>query len=96
MKTRKRIPAQKAAPSEAIITGTSAGLIFKLADAAARLGVSESTLKRGWPTGEFPAPVRLTSSGTRIGWLEREILRYQNEKAAERDAALAKKSSGVR
>ena len=39
------IAAHKATLSEAIITGASAGLIFKLADAAARLGVSESTLK---------------------------------------------------
>lgn len=63
------------------------GRILGAADAAARFGVSFSTLKRGWPAGKFPAPVRVSEN--RIGWLEVEIDRWQRERIAERDASLA-------
>lgn len=60
------------------------GRIFGAADAAACFGVSFSTLKRGWPVGKFPAPIRVSEN--RIGWLEIDIARWQRERIAERDA----------
>lgn len=60
------------------------GRIFGAAEAAACFGVSFSTLKRGWPVGRFPAPIRVSQN--RIGWLEVDIARWQRERIAERDA----------
>jgi predicted DNA-binding transcriptional regulator AlpA len=39
----------------------------------------------------FPAPIRLSASenGQAIGWLRRELLAWQRERIAERDAMLA-------
>jgi predicted DNA-binding transcriptional regulator AlpA len=62
----------------------AAGRILKLAHAAALFGVSPSTLKRRWPKGDFPAPIRICPG--RVGWLEAEILKWQAARAEERDA----------
>ena len=43
-----------------------------------------STLKRRWPLGDFPAPIKICAG--RIGWLEAEILKLQVGRAKERDA----------
>lgn len=67
------------------------GRILGAADAAARFGVSFSTLKRGWPVGKFPAPIRVSEN--RIGWLEVEIDRWQRERIAERDARVTEKAA---
>ena len=76
-----------ALPTEdAIIAGSIAGRIFGAAGAAERLGVSVSTLKRGWPEGRFPPPIRTSES--RIGWLETDIIRWQRDRVAERDVNL--------
>lgn len=66
------------------LSSEGVGRIFSATDAAARFGVSFSTLKRGWPLGKFPAPVRVSEN--RIGWLEVEIDRWQRSRIAERDA----------
>jgi predicted DNA-binding transcriptional regulator AlpA len=66
------------------IKGAAAGRIFKLAHAAALLGIHPSTLKRRWPLGDFPAPIKICPG--RIGWLEVEILKWQAFRAIERDA----------
>lgn len=68
-------------PSDAVV-----GRILGAADAAARFGVSFSTLKRGWPVGKFPAPIRVSEN--RIGWLEVEIDRWQRDRIAERNARM--------
>lgn len=65
--------------------------IFGAADAAERLGISVSTLKRGWPKGVYPAPIRISEH--RIGWLESELARFQSERVAERDARVMHKSA---
>lgn len=65
--------------------------IFGAADAAERLGISVSTLKRGWPKGVYPAPIRISEH--RIGWLESELAQFQNERVAERDARALQKSA---
>lgn len=72
------------ASQERILDGSVAGRIFGAAGAAERLGVSVSTLKRGWPIGRYPSPIR--TGENRIGWLEVDILRWQRERVAERDA----------
>ncbi len=69
----------------------SVGRIFGASDAAARFGVSFSTLKRGWPKGIYPAPIRVSEN--RIGWLEADILIWQRERVAERDARTMQKSA---
>jgi predicted DNA-binding transcriptional regulator AlpA len=67
---------------DVIIKGAAAGRILKLAHFAALLGISPSTLKRRWPLGDFPAPIKICAG--RIGWLEAEILKWQVGR--ERDA----------
>lgn len=76
-----------------IVEQRAAGRIFGLRKAADLLGVSISTLKRGWPEGRFPAPIR--TSIDRIGWLESEILAWQRARIADRDAELAKRKIGA-
>jgi len=81
-----------ALPNEdGIVSGATAGRIFGIAGAAERLGVSVSTLKRGWPEGRYPAPIR--TSASRIGFLESDILRWQRERVEERDARALQKSA---
>ncbi|MGO4683349.1 helix-turn-helix transcriptional regulator [Hyphomicrobium sp. 2TAF46] len=81
-----------ASPNEnAIVAGIVAGRIFGISGAAERLGISVSTLKRGWPKGDYPAPIR--TSNSRIGFLESDIIRWQRERIAERDARVMQKSA---
>lgn len=65
--------------------------VFGAAGAAERLGVSVSTLKRGWPRGIYPAPIRISEH--RIGWLESELAQFQRERVIERDARAMQKSA---
>jgi predicted DNA-binding transcriptional regulator AlpA len=36
--------------------------------------------------GTFPAPITLSPGGRAIAWFEDEVIAYQQERAAERDA----------
>ncbi len=56
-----------------------ASRVFGISDAAERFGVSTSTLKRGVKKGTFPAPIEI--SERRVGWLERDIVTWQQQRA---------------
>lgn len=49
------------------------------------MGWSRSTLYQKISEGLFPAPVKLDASGRAVGWPEREIAAYQQERIAARD-----------
>jgi prophage regulatory protein len=49
------------------------------------MGWSRSTLYQKISEGLFPAPVKLDANGRAVGWPEREIAAYQQERIAARD-----------
>jgi prophage regulatory protein len=53
----------------------------------AAMGWSRSTLYQKISEGLFPAPVRLDASGRAVGWPEREIAAYQQDRIKARDEA---------
>jgi prophage regulatory protein len=48
---------------------------------------SSSTLKNKVKAGEFPAPIKISEG--RQAWSEREVIAWQQEKIANRDATLS-------
>lgn len=62
-------------------------------------GVSKSTLYAWVRTGEFPAPIPLTPSGTRVAFLESQVnawIQQRAQRAAEQGAAARAKSPNPR
>lgn len=55
------------------------------ADICEMIGVSPRTLKRYVASGDFPAPIKLTSR-TSV-WFEHEVVAWMNEMAGARRAA---------
>jgi prophage regulatory protein len=53
----------------------------------AAMGWSRSTLYEKISLGVFPRPVKLDAGGRAVGWPEREIAAYQQERLNERDQA---------
>lgn len=53
----------------------------------AAMGWSRSTLYEKISLGVFPRPVKLDTSGRAVGWPEREIAAYQQERITDRDKA---------
>ncbi|MEX2249159.1 MAG: AlpA family transcriptional regulator [Parvibaculum sp.] len=50
-------------------------------------GKSRSSLYRDMSAGTFPRPIKLGEKS--VGWIESEILAWQQERIAERDGAAA-------
>lgn len=56
-------------------------------DLPAYTGLKKSQLAVMIASGEFPKPIKLTESGSRKGWLEHEIVEWQQRRVAARDNA---------
>jgi prophage regulatory protein len=59
--------------------------ILRRADVERATGLARSTIYEMIATGRFPKPVRLGGARS-VGWIEAEILAWQNSCVAERDA----------
>lgn len=59
--------------------------LLRLPDTAAMVGLSRATIYRAVARGEFPKPVK--SSRRASAWSKAEILRWIEDRKAERDAA---------
>ena len=57
---------------------------LRLSDVVQRCGLPRSTIYEKMAAGEFPLQVRLSARA--VGWLEDEILAWQNAKIAQRDS----------
>jgi prophage regulatory protein len=51
-----------------------------------KVGLRRSQIFEKIATGEFPKPIKLSSSGRAIGWIEAELEQYLDARIAERDA----------
>jgi prophage regulatory protein len=60
--------------------------ILRMAQLKAATGKSRSEIYDDIKQGKFPRPVRLSRGGKAVGWLETEILEWQRNRIAERDA----------
>jgi prophage regulatory protein len=56
-------------------------------------GKSKTEIFEDVKSGVFPSPIRLSPGGRAIGWLRRELLAWQRERIAERDAMLAQEAA---
>lgn len=60
--------------------------IFRRRDLTALTGLKQSRLDELIRDGQFPAPIKLTDGGRATGWLESDLIEWQNRRVAKRDA----------
>ena len=58
---------------------------LRVADVCRITGLPRATIYEMASKGQFPRQVRLSPRA--VGWIESEILKWQSERIAERDAA---------
>jgi len=68
-------------------TGTAPERIYRNPRVSEVTGYHQNYLRQLVRAGKFPPPIRLGGPGSRaVGWLESDILAYQRERIAKRDA----------
>jgi predicted DNA-binding transcriptional regulator AlpA len=69
-------------------TQTKAGLlrIIRLSELPAYVGLQRTQIDELIKLGEFPRPIKLSESGRSKGWLEQELVAWQQERISARDA----------
>jgi predicted DNA-binding transcriptional regulator AlpA len=67
--------------------------LIRLADLPAYVGLQKSQIDELVKAGEFPKPVPLSDNGRAKAWLEAEVLCWQNERIAKRDAGVIGKAA---
>jgi prophage regulatory protein len=65
-------------------TGTPVRRFLRLYEVKQATGLGHATIYEWMARGDFPKPVPL--GGRRVGWIDAEILEWQNKRIAERDA----------
>lgn len=55
------------------LDGTSASRVLSIRDVQRLNSLSRASIYRGIAAGTFPAPIRLTPGGRRVGWREEDI-----------------------
>ncbi len=60
--------------------------IIRLRELPTWVGLQRSQIDKLIIRGEFPKPIRLNDPGRAKGWLESEIVQWQQERIASRDA----------
>ena len=53
------------------------------------VGVSRTAIEEMIEAGEFPRPIRINAHGRILGWLESEIIHWQQQRRALRDSGRA-------
>jgi len=67
--------------------------IIRLAELSQYVGLKRTQIEHLISQGKFPAPVRL--SARRKGWIQAELITWQQEKIAQRAVAAPKKDQVV-
>jgi prophage regulatory protein len=80
---QKRRPAQSAA-SEHRVTA-SPPRILRCPEVQLATGLGRTTIYEHMAAGKFPKPIQLTEKS--VGWLEPEIIAWQQARIAQRDGA---------
>ena len=62
--------------------------IIRLRDLPTYVGLQRSQIDELIKRGEFPKPIKLSDSGRANGWLEHELIAWQQERLAKRDAEI--------
>ena len=60
--------------------------IIRLRELPTWVGLQRSQIDELIRAGEFPAPIRLNDTGRAKGWLESEVVAWQQKRIAKRDA----------
>ncbi len=71
-----------------IVTGDR---ILRLPEVLERIGISRTRLYVWIGAGEFPAPLKLTVSGTAVGWRASDIDQWIADRVNPTDAARVKR-----
>jgi predicted DNA-binding transcriptional regulator AlpA len=66
--------------------------IIRLRELPTYVGLQRTQIDELIRNGEFPAPVKLSDSGRAKGWLEHEVIAWQQERLAKRDNATKRRS----
>ena len=61
--------------------------ILRLPEIEKRTGLAKSTIYQKIKSGDFPKSVQITGSGAAVGWLESDIIAWQEKIIASRDTA---------
>ena len=62
---------------------------LRIAGVIAATGLGRATIYELMAEGKFPRPVKLMVGSKAVGWLESEIVEWQEARIAERDRAAA-------
>ncbi len=62
------------------------GRVLRLPEVIQFTGLRRTQLLTHVERGDFPAPIKLTSSGRAIGWLEDELIAWRESRIASRNA----------
>jgi predicted DNA-binding transcriptional regulator AlpA len=69
-------------------TASKLSRIIRAAELPAYVGLGKSKIYSMIAAGEFPGPIALTSSDKGVkGWLETELIEWQQQRAAAREVA---------
>jgi predicted DNA-binding transcriptional regulator AlpA len=63
--------------------------ILRRDELAAYVGVARSAIEEMIDNNEFPRPIRINDAGRILGWLESEIIAWQQRRKALRDSGKA-------
>jgi predicted DNA-binding transcriptional regulator AlpA len=63
--------------------------IFRKHELTSFVGVSRTAIEEMIASGEFPRPIRLNDHGRILGWLESELIEWQQKRKALRDSGRA-------
>jgi len=77
--------AQKQAPGDL----PSLSRVLRKRDLPAVVGVSRTAIEAMIEAGEFPKPIRINDHARILGWLESEIIAWQQQRRALRDSGRA-------
>ena len=60
--------------------------VIRLSELPIYVGLKRSQIDELIRSGEFPPPIKLSDTGRAKGWLEHEIIAWQQRRIAQRDA----------
>jgi prophage regulatory protein len=61
--------------------------MYRLAELPAFVGLKRTQISELIKAGKFPRPIPLSDSGRAIAWLESDLIAWQHERIAARNAA---------
>jgi len=64
--------------------------VIRLSELPAYVGLQRTQIDELIRRGEFPRPMKLSDTGRAKGWLEHEIIAWQQERLAKRGAGTRK------